>query len=253
MADVKWIKITTDVFDNRKIRMIEKMPEGDAIIIIWFKILCLAGTINDNGMVMFTPEIPYTEEMIASQFDRPISIIRLAFQTFLRFGMIDVVDNIMMISNWEKYQNIEGMEKIREQNRLRKRKERERKLLGTGDNEDSHVTSRDSHATDIDKNKSKSIYSQQVADLWNQIVVSLPKVLKVSETRIKHIKARSDDIAEFESVFKKVQASDFLSGRNGLWTSCGFDWVLKEANWTKIVEGNYNNEKGDVRKSGYIN
>ena len=241
MADVKWIKITTDVFDNRKIRMIEKMPEGDAIIIIWFKILCLAGTINDNGMVMFTPEIPYTEEMIASQFDRPISIIRLAFQTFLRFGMIDVVDNIMMISNWEKYQNIEGMEKIREQNRLRKRKERERKLLESGDCKDSHVTSRDSHA--IDKNKNKNIYSQNVVNLWNQVVSDLPKVLKLTETRKKAIKARSDNISDFESVFRKVQASDFLSGRKGEWKSCGFDWVLKEANWTKIIEGNYDSKK----------
>ena len=248
MSEVKWIKISTNVFDNRKIRMIEKMPEGDAIIIIWFKVLCLAGTVNDNGMIMFTNEIPYTEEMIASQFDRPISVIRLAFQTFIKFGMLEVVDNILKVSNWEKYQNTEGMEKIREQNRLRKRKERERKLLTSGDSSNSHVKSRDSHATDIDIDKEKSIYSQQVADKWNEIVKSLPKVIKVTETRRKAIKSRSDSLDEFEQVFRKVQSSDFLSGRDGNWNGCGFDWVLKQSNWMKILEGNYDNKK---TKSNY--
>lgn len=63
MAEVKWIKIATEIFDNRKIKQIENLPDGDSIIVIWFKLLCLAGNINDNGMVYFTQEIPYTEQM----------------------------------------------------------------------------------------------------------------------------------------------------------------------------------------------
>ena len=117
MADVKWIKLSTGIFDNRKIRQIECLPDGDSIIVIWMKLLCLAGEINDCGMVYFTREIPYTDQMLSQQFNRPLTTIQMALNTFQQFGMIQLIDNILHISNWEKYQNVEGMERIREQNR----------------------------------------------------------------------------------------------------------------------------------------
>ena len=136
MADVKWIKIVTDIFDNRKIRQIETLPDGDAIIVIWVKLLCLAGSINDEGKIYITEEIPYNDQTLAAQFSRPISTVRLAIDTFEKFGMINVIDNMLHISNWERYQNIEGMERIREQNRIRKQNQRKRestKLLEVND------------------------------------------------------------------------------------------------------------------------
>lgn len=75
--------------------------------------------------------------MLATQFNRPLATIQLALKTFERFGMIELVNDMLHISNWEKYQNIDGMERIREQNRLRKQRERERKKLSQND---SHVT-----------------------------------------------------------------------------------------------------------------
>ena len=88
MADVKWIKLSTEIFDNRKIRQIECLPDGDGIIVVWVKLLCLAGNINDNGMVYFTKDIPYTDQMLAMQFNRPLPLIQLAMATFQKFGMI---------------------------------------------------------------------------------------------------------------------------------------------------------------------
>lgn len=135
MAEIKWIKIVTDIFDNRKIRQIEVLPDGDTIIVIWFKLLCLAGIINDNGNIYITQEIPYTDETLATQFNRPLATIQLALRTFQSFGMVEIIDDMLKISNWENYQNIEGMEKVREQTRKRVQKYRERKkteLLGTG-------------------------------------------------------------------------------------------------------------------------
>ena len=148
MADVKWIKLSTDIFDNRKIKQIESMPEGDALVVIWLKLLILAGVINEGGCVYFTKDIPYTEELLATQFNRPINTIRLALQTFQQFGMIEIINDIIMVSNWEKYQNIEGMEKIREQTRLRVAKHRaKQKLLNC------NVTVTQGNATDIDIEK----------------------------------------------------------------------------------------------------
>ena len=129
MAEVRWIKIATDIFNNKKIRLIESMPDGDAIIVIWFKILMLAGNTNEGGYIFFTKDIPYTEQMLSTLFGRPLPTIQLALKTFQEFNMIDLVDDIIHVSNWEKYQNVEGMEKIREQTRARVAKHRELKKM----------------------------------------------------------------------------------------------------------------------------
>ena len=103
MADVKWIKLATDMFDNRKIRQIETLPDGDGIIVIWVKLLCLAGITNDGGLVYFTRDIPYTEQMLANYFQRPIALVQLALRVFQQFGMIELIDDVIMVSGWEKY------------------------------------------------------------------------------------------------------------------------------------------------------
>jgi len=121
-SEVKWIKLYVDVFNNRKIRQIKKMPEGMSILVIWFQLLVLAGSVNDDGLVYFTKDIPYTEELLATEFDMPIITIRLALKVFQEFEMIEIVDSLIMVSNWAKYQNIDGMEKIKEQNRKRQKK-----------------------------------------------------------------------------------------------------------------------------------
>lgn len=154
MADVKWIKLATNIFDNRKIRQIETLPDGNAVIIVWLKLLCLAGSINDAGMVYFTKEIPYTDQMMAAQFNMPLSTVQLAISTFEQFGMLDVEDNILHIANWEKYQSIDRLNEIREYNRLAQQKSRaKRKALQSVN--DSQLTSQRCHETDIDKDIDK--------------------------------------------------------------------------------------------------
>lgn len=159
MADVKWIKIVTDIFDNRKIKQIERLPEADSIIVIWFKLLCLAGDINENGLIIITKDIPYTDEMLANEFNKPITIVRLALDVFQQFGMIEIINNIYCVSNWEKYQNIDSLEKIREQTRKRVAEHRKKqKLLALQDsNVTCNVTVTQSNATD--KEKEIDIYS----------------------------------------------------------------------------------------------
>ncbi|TRL69791.1 phage replisome organizer N-terminal domain-containing protein [Staphylococcus haemolyticus] len=146
MAEVSWIKLKVGMFDDSKIKYIEALPERDTIITVWVKLLTLAGKYNEHGYIMLSENLPYNDEMLANEFNRPINSIRLALQTFEKLGMLKEVNGAFKVTNWEKHQNIEGLEKIREQNRLRKQKQRKKqKLL------DSHVKSRDSHATDIDK------------------------------------------------------------------------------------------------------
>ena len=155
MAGVKWIKIATEIFDNKKIRLIESMPDGDALIVVWFKLLMLAGKTNDGGMVYFIKGIPFTDQMLSTYFNKPISTIQLALNTFQRFGMIDIVDELIYVSNWEEYQNIDGLEKIREQTRKRVQRHREIKKIEC--NATSNVTVTQGNAIDIDIDIEKDI------------------------------------------------------------------------------------------------
>lgn len=129
-GDVMWIKISTNIFDDEKIKLIEEMPEGDTIIVIWFKLLATAGRINDCGFVYLKENISYTNEMLATVFHRPINTVRMALQIFEQFGMISISDtNTILLNNWSKYQSMDRLEKIREQTRQRVAKYRESQKL----------------------------------------------------------------------------------------------------------------------------
>lgn len=119
MADVKWIKITTDMFDNRKIKHLRRLPDGDSIVLIWVMLLTLAGRCNSGGMIFLTENIPYTPKMLADELDFEESTVQLALNALEQLGMIQTNDDgFLAVTGWEKHQNIEGMEKIRESKRL---------------------------------------------------------------------------------------------------------------------------------------
>lgn len=161
MSEVKWIKVSTEMFsNNRKIKQIEVMPEGDAILVIWLKLLLLAGNINDGGAIYITPEIPYTDEMLANELRRPLTTVRLALNTFEHFGMIEIVDDILHLSSWEKYQSVDKLAEIREQTRQRVAKCREKKQLASGNvTSNATVTLRNAIEEDRDGDKEKELHS----------------------------------------------------------------------------------------------
>lgn len=135
MADVKWIKITTDMFDNRKIRHLRRLPDGNNIVLIWVMLLTMAGRCNANGMIFLTENIPYTPKMLADELDFEENTVILALEALGQLNMIVTESGYFTIAGWEEYQNIEGMDKIREQNRLRQKRKREKQktlLIGDG-------------------------------------------------------------------------------------------------------------------------
>lgn len=135
MADVKWIKIVTDIFDDEKMYAIECMPDGKDIELIWFKILCLAGKCNQKGFLIINDKLAYTDEMLAKIFRMEIGVVQRALDVFQSLEMIEVVENAYMISNWNLYQNQTGLEKIKEQNRIRQKRFREsQKIARLGEN-----------------------------------------------------------------------------------------------------------------------
>lgn len=158
MSEIKWIKITTDIFDDEKICLIDALPDHDAILVIWFKILALAGKHNRNGLLMMSDKVHYTDEMLATIFRRPLNTVRMALGIFEQFGMIEIIDGIIALPNWEKHQNIDGMEKIKEQTRNRVARHREKqKNLALGSNVTCNVTVTESNAIEEDRDKDKEL------------------------------------------------------------------------------------------------
>lgn len=152
MSGVSWIKLKVGMFDDSKIKYIEGLPERDTIITIWVKLLTLAGKYNEKGYIMLSENLPYNAEMLANEFNRPINSVRLALETFRKLDMIENDEGVIKIAKWEKHQNVEGMEKIREQTRKRVRKHREQKRLESCNDD---VTLR--NATDKDKDIDKEL------------------------------------------------------------------------------------------------
>ena len=139
MAEVKWVKLTTDMFDNRKVKYLRKLPDGNNIVLIWVMLLTMAGRCNASGMIFLTENVPYTPKMLADELGFEENTVILALKALENLNMIVTDNGFFAIAGWEEYQNIEGMEKLREQTRKRVAKHREKKLLAQS-NVTSNVT-----------------------------------------------------------------------------------------------------------------
>ncbi|MFS7425168.1 phage replisome organizer N-terminal domain-containing protein [Carnobacterium maltaromaticum] len=173
MAEISWIKLSTGLPDNRKIKRIRNLPDGDKVILFWVFLLARAGESNKQGGLYFTETLPYTPEDMAIDFDFTLDVVSFSLITLEKFGMIETYDQVIFIKNWEEYQALDGMEKIKEQNRIRKQNQRlrQKELVMS---RDSHAEITPCHATDIDKeldidkeNRSKKSSLEQDFDkLW---------------------------------------------------------------------------------------
>ena len=263
MAEVKWIKLTTDMFDNRKIRHLRKLPEGNNIVLIWVMLLTMAGKCNAGGMIFLTENIPYNSKLLAEEVDFEERVVELALKALHELGMIETDGGYFTISNWKEHQNVEGMERIREQNRIRKQNQRAKQKLAI---EESHVTSRDSHATDIDKDIDiekdntvsidtvRSTKVQPVIEEWNKL--NLQKVISVNTgtTRNTLLNARLKEygLEKVLEAIRSIDKSSFLKGQNKNGWVVTFDWFLKPSNFTKVLEGNYLDKGREIEQDGKI-
>lgn len=251
MADVKWIKITTDIFDDEKILLIESLPDSYAMITVWFKLLCLAGKQNNSGVFMMG-RIAYTDKMLATIFRMKESTVTMALQTFEQFGMVEIVDGVITIPNWGKHQNLDQMENRKEfmRNYMRGYREKQKALTSGKPNckpnskpnvSQAEEDKEEEKELEIDIEKEEKISCQQIVDLFHSICISYPKIRSLSDARKKAINARlkAYSLEEFETVFKNAEESSFLKGSNDQNWSANFDWLIADKNMAKVLEGNY--------------
>lgn len=160
MSEVKWIKLSVNVFDDEKFDAIKTLPDSNDMQLVWVKLLCLAGKCNESGLLMISNEIPYTDEMLAQRFGMDIGVVQRALALFQSLEMIDLIDNVYMVSNWSKYQSLDDMERYKQQNRERQQRYRERqKELLLEEKEESNVTDNVKNSVKNDVNASISYIS----------------------------------------------------------------------------------------------
>jgi predicted phage replisome organizer len=260
MSEIKWIKITTDIFDDEKIKIIKKLPSGDTIIVIWLELLTIAGKANTRGEIYVDVDIPYTDGMLASVLDRSESTITLALSILEKFKLITITDaETILITNWEKHQNVEGMEQAKELRRLRNQKYlQNKKVLML---EDKTSLRQEKDTLDIEEEKeedniitankqSDNIMHNTILNLYHDTCISLPKVIALNSMRKKKLQARLKEHPEIEfwkDVFNKVESSDFLTGKSSNWKA-NFDWIFtNDTNYIKIMEGCYTKDNEVIK------
>lgn len=150
--------------------------------------------------------------------------------------------SIITIKNYDKYQSggsqvaVEGQSGGSQVATIEERK-KERK-------EEYNKSPKGDYESSTPEN---SIYAT-IRELYNSVCGSYPRLVKMSDARKKAINARLKTgytLDDFQTLFKKAEASDFLKGANKRNWSATFDWLICDSNMAKVLDGNY-----DAKGSG---
>lgn len=226
MAEVKWVKLTTDMFDNRKVKYLRKLPDGNNIVLIWVMLLTMAGRCNSGGMIFLTENIPYTPKTLADELGFEENTVILALQALENLNMIITDNGFFTIAGWEEYQNIEGMEELKKKNKLRQAKFRQKqKLLASNvtDNVTDNVTVTLRNAIEVDKELEKE--KELEKDLFTTTTGEAPSLTEV------YVYFKEMSVKDASKEADKFHAYNANKG----W-SCLPDWKATADLWIARIE-----------------
>ena len=240
-----WLKLKRDFFKRHDIRIIEAMPNGKDYILFYLKLLC--ESVDHDGNLRFSDQIPYNEDMLATITNTNIDVVRSAIKIFTQLNMMELMDDGTFYMN--EVEKMIGSESYwAEKKRVQREKERLTEDKDwTMSSEIGQIPTCPSKSKEIDKEIDKEnrerIQYQQIADMYNDTCVSFPRLTSLSEARKKAIKARLKvySLEDFKRLFEKAEASTFLKGGNDRNWSATFDWLIKDTNMAKVLDGNYDN------------
>ena len=262
MADKRfyWIKLKTDFFNQEAIDFLMAQENGCEYIVL-YQMLCLQ-TANNRGLLstqIGEMIVPYDVKKIVRDtkyFD--YDTVTIALELFKRLGLVyEENDKILRISNFDEIVGSEAANaNAQRQKRFRERQKTIESVTNSNansnalsvtenneeiENRDKRIEVRDK---EIEREKKDRINYQQIADLYNDTCVSFPRVTALSDTRKKAIKARLNvySLDDFKRLFEKAEASNFLKGQNDRNWTANFDWLIKDGNMAKVLDGNYDNK-----------
>lgn len=234
MAEVKWIKLNVDMFDDEKIKIIQAMPEGDSLLYIWIRLILLAGKTNDGGYVYISESMAYTDEMLSIIFNKPLPIVRLAIDTFTSLGMIESDEKGIFLINFEKHQSLDKLQEIREYNRLAQRKHREKIRC-----QKLSLTSQDCQDTDIDKDKDIDIDNKKEN-------IKRKRFIKPTIEEIESYCQERNNGINANAFYDFYESKDWMIGKNKM-----KDFKAAIRNWEQREKKELK-EKGDFKRPAWL-
>jgi predicted phage replisome organizer len=269
MAESKkyyWLKLKRDFFKRHDIRIIKKLPKGKECALFYLELML--ESIDHEGQLRFSEEIPYDYEMLAAVTDTELEIVELAFDYLIKFKMVKFDEDKTIILPGVQ-QLIGSAVDNDAANRQRRSRERKKQAAAqcvtnvtenvtpcvTKDNESKRKRIEKDKDKELDKELDKEKEEKesgcaQVADLFNTLCPSLPPVIILSDSIKKDLKASLSKYNNdnFKQAFEKAESSAFLKGNNERKWTASFDWLIKEENIAKVLNGNFDDRISEEDK-----
>lgn len=161
-----WFKVSADVFDSDKIKILRADTKiGDSLALMWFFLLALARKKNDGGYVYATEGVAYTPKTLAAVGGFKSKIAETALEVFRQYNMIDIEDNgYIYIVGWSEHQNAEELSKLKERERCKEAMRAKRQRERESKTRNTDVTNANVTECYEDVTCNKSVTSQDVTD-----------------------------------------------------------------------------------------
>jgi len=248
----QWTKLKNRFFDDGRIKILRSRPHGNDYAFIFTMMQSLAGYCNCGGGLCIDESIPYTAESLEKELDFKASVIKKAITALLETHLIEIIDGVIFISDWDNEQSAERLEEIRAYEREKKRKYREKQKQSVKENVHGHVPKMSTECPDTEEEKEtetekekeleeegEDIY-ESVKDHFNT-ATAFQKILFLSD---KQKKAIDIALAKYGlelllECFRMAGESEFLKGKNPKGWTANFDWLINPDNISKVLNGNY--------------
>lgn len=160
MVQVQWLKVYTDIFDNEKMKKLLRNRDGDTYFRVWIQLLTLAAKSNQHGAILLGENIPMSKEDLAKVMHKTLNKLEKIIQDLYELDMIIIEKETICIKNWNMYQSADELEKLRESNRRRQQKYRDKQ-------KDSNVIVTSSNTEDKNREE-KNKNRQDISNLENE-------------------------------------------------------------------------------------
>ena len=165
MVQVQWLKVYTDIFDNEKMKKLLRNRDGDTYFRVWIQLLTLAAKSNQHGAILLGENIPMSKEDLAKVMHKTLNKLEKIIQDLYELDMIIIEKETICIKNWDMYQSADELEKLRESNRRRQQKYREKQkdsnvIVTSNNTEDKNREEKNKNRQDISNLENESGFKE---------------------------------------------------------------------------------------------
>ncbi len=165
MVQVQWLKVYTDIFDNEKMKKLLRNRNGDTYFRVWIQLLTLAAKSNQHGAILLGENIPMSKEDLAKVMHKTLNKLEKIIQDLYELDMIIIEKETICIKNWDMYQSADELEKLRESNRRRQQKYRDKQkdsnvIVTSNNTEDKNREEKNKNRQDISNLENESGFKE---------------------------------------------------------------------------------------------